>query len=114
LFVPRFVTNCTCTAPSAPASAVSPDEETVTSSSDPSRTGANVKKLVPPLRNRCELLLMPSSVMLMHDGARRIFRGADDLPRSTHLRVGRKRGGQTRDRQRRANGRSRVGHGAQL
>jgi hypothetical protein len=27
----------------------------------PSRTGANVKKLVPPLRNRSELLLMPSS-----------------------------------------------------
>jgi hypothetical protein len=55
------VTNCTCTAPSAPTSDVSPDVEPVTSSMAPSRTGANVKKLVPPLRNRSELLLMPSS-----------------------------------------------------
>ena len=39
--------------------------ETVTSSIAPSRTGANVKKLVPPLRKRCELLLTPSSVMLI-------------------------------------------------
>ena len=63
--VPRRVTNCTCTAPSAPASAVRPAVETVTSSMAPSLTGANTKKLVSPLRKRCELLLMPSSVMLM-------------------------------------------------
>jgi len=48
--------DCTCTAPSAPASAARPAVDTVTSSIAPSRTGAKLKKLVLPLRNRCELL----------------------------------------------------------
>ena len=63
--MPRLVANCTCTAPSAPASEVRPAVDTVTSSIAPSRIGAKLKKLVPPLRNRCELLFTPSSVMLM-------------------------------------------------
>lgn len=63
--MPRLVTNCTCTAPSAPASAARPAVDTVTSSIAPSRTGAKPKKLVLPLRKRCELLLIPSSVRLI-------------------------------------------------
>ncbi len=39
----------------------------------PRRIGANTKKLVPPLRNRCELLFTPSSVMLMAPPGRPLY-----------------------------------------
>ena len=50
-----------------------PAVDTVTSSIAPSRIGAKTKKLVPPLRNRAELLLTPSRVMLIAPPGRPLY-----------------------------------------
>ncbi len=73
LLLPRLVVNWSWTTPSAPASAVRPAVDTVTSSTAPRRIGANTKKLVPPLRKRAELLLAPSSVMLIAPPGRPLY-----------------------------------------
>src|SRR6266540_5336612 len=63
--VPRFVMNFRFTPLCAPESAPRPPVSTVTSSIAPRRGGTVPKKLVPPLLNPFDELLMPSIVGLI-------------------------------------------------
>ncbi len=63
--MPLRVMTLRLTPPSAPASAPSPAVSTVTFSIAPSRWATVEKKLVPPLLNPFDALLMPSIVGLM-------------------------------------------------
>src|SRR5215475_7106877 len=65
LFDPRLVTTWICMAPWPVLSAPRFDVVTVTSCTCSSRLATKLKKLVPPLLNRCALFEIPSCVILI-------------------------------------------------